>query len=154
MKWFIRINCISILIALFVSPLPVSNSTVLAGTESQEEKVEKKPALEIFEMGDLEQQRADAKRPYLPFLKRSSLSMGVYFLPKDGKDGQQPHNLDEVYYVSSGKGILQVNGEDVPVKPGSVIFVEAHADHHFHSISEDITLLVFFSTAETDSKKD
>ena len=32
--------------------------------------------------------------------------------------------------------------------PGSVIYVPKHVEHKFHSIVEDMTLLVFFAPAE------
>jgi hypothetical protein len=38
--------------------------------------------------------------------------------------------------------------EDREVGPGAVIFVKAGDEHRFHSISEDLTLLVFFAPAE------
>ena len=101
-----------------------------------------------FQMAELEKQRAEKDQAYLSFLNRDSLSCGVYFLPKGGKDNQQPHKLDEVYYVKSGKGKLHVDGEDFDASPGDVLFVAAHAKHYFHSIEEDLTLLVFFSNAE------
>jgi quercetin dioxygenase-like cupin family protein len=33
------------------------------------------------------------------------------------------------------------------VSPGSVLFVRAGIDHRFHSITEDLEILVFFSSA-------
>lgn len=43
-----------------------------------------------------------------------------------------------------------VDGQDYPVESGSVVFVRANAKHRFHSISEDLTTLVFFAPAETE----
>ncbi len=158
MRPFLWGICIILSASLFDSQFYYDTNTfssqVLAGSEAQETTAEKKPVWEIFEMIDLKKQRAERNRPYLRFLDRSSLSMGVYYLPKEGKDGQEPHKLDEVYYISSGEGILQVEDDDIPVKPGSVIFVEANAAHHFHSIKADLTVLVFFSTAPAGNEKE
>jgi mannose-6-phosphate isomerase-like protein (cupin superfamily) len=69
-------------------------------------------------------------------------------LAAGAEDQQTPHDDDEVYYVIRGRGTLQVANEDMPVAPGSIIYVKAHVDHRFHHITEDLELLVFFSTAK------
>ncbi len=79
------------------------------------------------------------------------MSVGVYTLAAGATDPQLPHAEDEVYYVASGRGQIQVAGEDRPVQAGSIIFVKAGEDHRFHSIAEDLTLLVFFAPAEGTS---
>jgi hypothetical protein len=43
---------------------------------------------------------------------------------------------------------MRVADEDQAVGPGSVIFVKARAGHRFHSITEDLKLLVFFAPPE------
>ena len=82
------------------------------------------------------------------FLRVPALSMGVYALSAGADDPQTPHGQDEVYYVVSGHGVLRVEDVDQPVQSGSLVYVEANAQHHFHSISEDLTALVFFAPAE------
>jgi len=84
----------------------------------------------------------------IEFLRLPALSMGVYVLEAGAKDLQTPHDEDEVYYVVSGRGVLQVEGRDQPVQAGSVVFVAGKARHHFHSIEEELTTLVFFAPAE------
>ncbi len=37
--------------------------------------------------------------------------------------------------------------DDMPLQEGSVTYVAADARHHFHSITEDLTLLVFFEVS-------
>ncbi len=101
-------------------------------------------------MGALEKQLSESGRPYLPFLRVPTLSSGLYKLPKGGEDKQQPHTQDEVYYVIAGKAVLSVGEEETLVKPGSVIFVRAGVEHRFHSIEEDLQVLVFFSAAESE----
>ena len=48
----------------------------------------------------------------------------------------------------SGQAAIQVGDEDQSVQPGSLIYVPARVDHRFHSIAEDLTVLVFFAPAE------
>ena len=85
---------------------------------------------------------------YLEFLRVPAMSMGLYVLPAGGVDPQKPHTEDEVYYVLRGRAIIRVGEEDRVVGPGSVVFVEAGADHRFHSISEELQVLVIFAPAE------
>ena len=54
-----------------------------------------------------------------------------------------------MYLVLNGRGRIIVNGEDQPVQKGSIIFVGKHVEHRFHSITEDLQLLVFFAPAES-----
>lgn len=54
-------------------------------------------------------------------------------------------------YVLSGRGKFWVNGEDTPVSVGSTLFVAAEEPHRFHTIEEDLSLLVFFAPPEADS---
>ncbi len=76
------------------------------------------------------------------------LSAGVYRLVAGATDPQLPHTEDEVYYVVSGRGHIRVGDEDRLVMPGSVVYVAKQAEHKFHSITQDMTLLVFFAPAE------
>ena len=102
-------------------------------------------AYEIDELIELSRQSGEA---WLEFLRVPALSMGLYVLPAGGDDPQQPHTEDEVYYVVRGAGHIQVDGEDRAVSAGSIVYVGAHAEHHFHSITEALSVLVFFAPAE------
>lgn len=104
--------------------------------------------MEAFELNDLRTARAQAGRAYLEFLRVPALSMGLYELPAGGVDPQQPHTEDEVYYVARGMGQIRVGDEDRAVTAGSVVFVAAGVEHRFHSITEDLAILVFFAPAE------
>lgn len=108
----------------------------------------KEKVWEAFEISDLINKRQESKRPYLPFLNRNTLSLGVYSLPKDSEDKQPVHDEDEVYYIENGKATLRIGEEDRPVKKGSVIFVKRGVSHKFHSIEQDLDVLVFFSSSK------
>jgi mannose-6-phosphate isomerase-like protein (cupin superfamily) len=71
------------------------------------------------------------------------LEVGVYVLVAPEPDRQQPHKDDEIYVVLEGTGVLQVEGEEVPVREGSAVFVEAGADHRFTAY-EHLSVLVIF----------
>ena len=104
--------------------------------------------METFQIADLAKERSESKDPWLEFLRVPDLSMGLYVLAVGEKDEQEPHTEDEVYYVLSGEGMLQVDGTDQPAKAGSLLFVGKNADHRFHSITSELSLLVFFAPEE------
>ncbi len=108
--------------------------------------------MEAFEIGRLIEQRGQAGKAYFEFLRAPSLSMGVYRLPADGVDPQNPHTEDEVYYVVSGKALIRVGDEDRSVDAGSIVYIAAHVPHRFHTIKEDLTVLVFFAPAEYSNR--
>lgn len=84
---------------------------------------------------------------YLEFLRIPAMSAGVYVLGAGASDSQTPHREDEVYYVVRGRGRFQGGAEERAVGPGDVLFVPAHEPHHFHSITEELVLLVVFAPA-------
>ena len=102
--------------------------------------------MDAYELANLMQNQRDSGRLYLEFLHVPALSMGVYTLPAGSTDPQQPHTEDEVYYVTHGIATIRVGGEDRSVVPGSIVYVAANVDHRFHTITEDLTVLVFFGT--------
>jgi mannose-6-phosphate isomerase-like protein (cupin superfamily) len=104
--------------------------------------------MNIFQMAQLIADCKRSNRLYLEFLRVPSCSLGLYELPAEAVDPQQPHTEDEAYYVVSGRGFIQVGTEDQAVEAGTVVFVPAGVVHRFHSITEDLTLVVFFAPAE------
>jgi mannose-6-phosphate isomerase-like protein (cupin superfamily) len=108
--------------------------------------------MKAFELAQLITQHADSNKLYLEFLKVPDLSMGLYVLPAGGTDPQSPHTEDEVYYVVSGKAKIRVADEDRAVQAGSIVYVAKNVEHRFHSIEEELTVLVFFALAEYSNK--
>jgi len=104
--------------------------------------------MDAFELADLLAERERSNKLYLEFLRVPALSMGLYILPAGGVDPQQPHTEDEVYYIVSGRGAFRCGEEDRPVAAGSLLYVPAHVQHRFHTIEEQLEILVFFAPAE------
>jgi mannose-6-phosphate isomerase-like protein (cupin superfamily) len=102
----------------------------------------------VFDVAEVLARRAVEGRPYLEFLRVPHLSVGLYVLPAGAVDEQEPHTEDELYFVLSGKGQLRVAGRSTSVGPGSLCFVPANAPHAFHSVTEELRLLVVFGPAE------
>ena len=103
----------------------------------------------FFEIGSLEEERQQTGQRYLEFLRLPAMSAGVYVLAAGSTDLQTPHKEDEMYYVVRGRARMRVGTEDQAISAGSVIFVAANVEHHFHDITEELVVLVFFAPAES-----
>ncbi len=102
--------------------------------------------MDAYEIPELDPQPRDADgHGYVDFLASDKLSVGLAIWPKGKPDRQRPHLEDEVYYVISGRATIQVAGEDRAVTAGSLVFVASGVEHRFHSIEEDLRVLVFWA---------
>jgi len=96
-----------------------------------------------FEISAVRERLRESGGGYEVVHESPGLELGVYVLVAPEPDRQQPHEDDEVYVVLEGTGVLEVEGDTVPVKEGSAVFVEAGADHRF-SAYEHLSVLVLF----------
>ena len=85
-------------------------------------------------------------------LRHGSMSAGV-FAPR-GPDVQRPHAQDELYFIAHGSADLLLNGEHLACQAGDVVFVPAHAAHHFEQCSADFVTWVVFWGPEGGEKTD
>jgi mannose-6-phosphate isomerase-like protein (cupin superfamily) len=100
-------------------------------------------------VAEINQQRAQSGKLYREFLRVPAMSAGLYVLPVGGTDPQRPHHEDEMYYVVRGRGRFSAGEEEREVGTGSVLFVGAEVEHHFHDVAEELVVLVFFAPAES-----
>jgi len=96
-----------------------------------------------FEIAAVKQRLREAGGGYEVVHESAGLELGVYVLVAPEPDRQQPHEDDELYVVLEGTGVLQVAGEDVPVREGTAVFVEAGVEHRFTAY-EHLSVLVLF----------
>src|SRR5215210_8763789 len=82
---------------------------------------------------------------FAEFFRSSTLSLTVAHWPAGSVDDQRPHTEDEVYYVVSGRARLAVADEEIVVGAGSIAYVAAGVEHHFHHIVEDLRVIVFWA---------
>ena len=106
--------------------------------------------MDAFDTSKLIADLASGGEEWMEFLRVPAMSLGVYRLKAGQEDLQTPHREDEVYVVLQGRAVLRVGDRELPALPGSVLFVEAEAEHRFESIEEDFAALVVFAPAETD----
>lgn len=107
--------------------------------------------MDAFELEQVAAERERLGRRYHEFLRVPALSVGLYVLGAGTEDPQQPHTEDEIYHVVQGRATIRVADEDRPVGPGSVIYVAAGIPHRFHTIEEDLEILVVFAPAQRSS---
>ncbi|PKB66819.1 MAG: hypothetical protein BZY81_06290 [SAR202 cluster bacterium Io17-Chloro-G4] len=101
--------------------------------------------MDAFEIGEVITQHQQEGKLYHEFFRTEKLSLGVYVLKAGKDDPQRPHSEEEVYYVLEGQGTIQVAGENRPVSAGSTIFVDVGIEHRFHTITQDLKILVFWA---------
>jgi mannose-6-phosphate isomerase-like protein (cupin superfamily) len=90
---------------------------------------------------------------YREFLRVPSLSLGLYRHEVGASVPQEPHTEDEVYFVVSGRGAIEIDGADHAVTSGSVVYVPAGVAHHFHAVTEPLQVLVIFAAPATSVTK-
>ena len=101
--------------------------------------------MEAFDMSEIVEGHRKNGELYHEFLRAERLSVGLYVLAAGATDPKVPHTEDEIYYIVSGAATIEVAGEHRPVSIGSVIYVDAHVDHRFHTITEDLSVIVVFA---------
>ena len=105
------------------------------------------PAWAFYDLDDLKAQREQSGKPYLEFLRTPTLSMGLYVLKMGVTDLQAPHTRDETYHILRGRAMCRIGDEERPIQAGTILFIRAGVEHRFHSITEDLDILVFFEEA-------
>ena len=86
---------------------------------------------------------------WVELLKYGDGRVGLY-APKR-EDTQEPHDQDEVYIISRGKGKFRRRETVVDFVTGDALFVAAHVPHRFEDFSDDFeTWVVFFGPANNE----
>src|SRR5436305_14190922 len=98
--------------------------------------------MDAFELGPLVDECGKRENRYLEFIRKPSMSVGLYMLAAGAVDGQSPDSEDEIYYVISGRGFIRVGDENQAVQAGPTVLVDAQVEQGFQSITEDKTIVV------------
>ena len=87
----------------------------------------------------------DATNEYfLDIFKSKGFDMGILRLRKGETDTQEPHSVDEVYFVIEGTGDIEIEDKMKPVNRGDFIFLPANVHHRFVVGNKDLMVLYFF----------
>ncbi len=100
--------------------------------------------MDAFAFEDVRRRLEATRGGYEVVHESPGLEVGVYVLVAPEPDRQQPHDDDEIYVPLEGSGVLEVEGESIPVRRGEALFVEAGAEHRFTAY-ESLSLLVVFA---------
>ena len=79
---------------------------------------------------------------YIRAMRHGSMELELY-APR-GVDLQQPHARDELYFVVTGQGQFECDGQVTPFAAGDALFVPAFAAHRFFDFSADFATWVVF----------
>ena len=135
---------------LSASLLVAAGLAALPGSQEDQQEMLRPKTHAAFALDELVEDAKRSNKSWVPFLERSTLSCGVYRLSAGATDSQGPHELDEVYYVVSGRSRFVAAEEELDTAAGSILFVQAGVEHRFFDIEEDLVVLVFFSKAEEE----
>ena len=77
--------------------------------------------MDVFDLAQIVGGHSENGELYHEFFKAKRLSVGLYVLKAGEIDLQSPHTEDEIYYIVSGAGTIEIDGEHREVSAGSVI---------------------------------
>ena len=72
------------------------------------------------------------------FIEKENFEAGTLRLAPGEKDIQSPHKSDEIYFIISGNGYMNIDGKDFEIKKNHSYFVPKKTPHHIHSHTEEI----------------
>jgi len=101
--------------------------------------------MDVFDLAQIVGGHSENGELYHEFFKAKRVSVGLYGLKAGETAPHSPHTEDEIYYIVSGAGTIEIDGEHREVSAGSVIYVEEHVPHRFHTITEDLSIIVVFA---------
>ncbi len=58
------------------------------------------------------------------------LTMGLAVFTAGSSNGTHSHDPAEIYYLLSGKGVVEIEGKKIPVEPGDAVFIPGDTTHH------------------------
>lgn len=99
---------------------------------------------QIDHIGQLMLKRDNTKNVRLDFLKRKSMTLGLYMLPGTTRgDKTITHPFDEINFVIRGKGSFAAGNQKIEVGAGSLFFISKNIPHHFETAEGlDVFILV------------
>jgi mannose-6-phosphate isomerase-like protein (cupin superfamily) len=84
----------------------------------------------VAHMDDIEPSRSTCGSSRRAFITPGNDAASVHRL--DLQANAEPHyhgSMTEIYYILEGEGFVELNGEDVPVKPGTAVLIKPGTRH-------------------------
>lgn len=105
---------------------------------------------QIDHIPDVSKSRDEQKNVRNDFLKKKSMTFGLYMLPKSlGGDQPLTHKFDEFNFVVQGSATFTAGEQSIDVKPGSLFFVSKNTPHQF-STKTGIDTFILFETKSAE----
>lgn len=89
--------------------------------------------MEILNINDITEKN---KRKAL-FTEGTMDSGILFYRPGETMTPHKHSNLDEIFYVVSGKGIITINGKDISIKENDVMLSPHEESHGFTNTGDD-----------------
>lgn len=94
-------------------------------------------------------------RPFFNGLSKTGVHFHVWELAPGVSEGAHVHegddNYEETYYFLQGRGVMTVEGRDVPVQAGDAILVPPGVDHGFRNTGDEpLRLVLLFGKPRED----
>ncbi len=104
---------------------------------------------QIDNIAQLTAKRNLSKNIWNDFLKRRSMTFGLYMLPKaTGGDKALTHPFDEINFVVDGDAKFTAGNQTLDIKKGSIIVVPKNTPHFFET-KNGIDVFILFETKST-----
>jgi cytidylate kinase len=101
-----------------------------------------------LDLGRLVERHRRSPRPYTEALRAGQLSAGLFRIATGAEQDPQLHGEEEIYLVFEGRGRFRMGDEDFAVEPGFLFTVPPRVEHRFHSVAEELLLLVVYAPPE------
>jgi mannose-6-phosphate isomerase-like protein (cupin superfamily) len=75
----------------------------------------------------------------------STMTVGVYALPKGATDDVLVHGFNEFKMILTGGARFEIGGGGIEAMPGAIAYIGEGARHQFRRISDDLSVLVVWN---------
>jgi quercetin dioxygenase-like cupin family protein len=97
-----------------------------------------------FQTEELVEQLEQDEANHLEVLDEESLTVEISRYSEGEYPPGNVHDEDELYYILSGAGTVEVADEMHSIEGGDVVYVERGTEHGFVEVDEDITVVIAF----------
>ena len=95
-------------------------------------------------------------RTFFPGVSRLPVRWAIWELEPGVSEGSHVHegdeSLEEIYYFLEGRGVLWIDGEDVPVRAGDAVLAPPGSDHGFRNTGNtSLKVLLMWGSPAADA---
>jgi mannose-6-phosphate isomerase-like protein (cupin superfamily) len=100
---------------------------------------------QAFTLEEIMEKRDSNTNVWEQFLTVPTMRFGLYMLPASvGGDDSLTHDFVELNIVVNGTGTFSVGTDEIKIKPGTILYIEDGVGHNFHSITDDLDVLILW----------